>query len=77
MNKCCPVAPYVIKSDNKKYCLDCGSEIIEQKNINDLQWDDLFGTPAYQSTLKCQCGSESVGSNKHSTWCQKYSPEGK
>jgi hypothetical protein len=25
--------------------------------------------------LKCECGSEKTGSNKHSTWCDKYSPD--
>lgn len=24
------------------------------------------------SDLKCQCGSEAVGSPKHSNWCDKY-----
>jgi hypothetical protein len=24
---------------------------------------------------KCECGSESVGSSKHSTWCQKWSAD--
>lgn len=23
---------------------------------------------------KCECGSESVGSSKHSTWCKKWNP---
>ena len=25
--------------------------------------------------LKCECGSEKTGSNKHSTWCKKFSPD--
>ena len=27
------------------------------------------------SEVKCECGSEKTGSNKHSTWCQKFNPD--
>jgi hypothetical protein len=26
-------------------------------------------------SLKCECGSEKVGSNKHSSWCKKFDPK--
>ena len=31
-------------------------------------WDKDFNT----SLKKCECGSEAVGSPKHSSWCQLY-----
>lgn len=34
-------------------------------------WEQLYPIPDYAEN-KCECGSESVGSSKHSDWCKKY-----
>lgn len=28
--------------------------------------------PVIQKVIKCECGSATVGSSKHSTWCPKF-----
>lgn len=51
-----------------------------------FQWDDFLGhwvnvgngekvefeAKTATSDIKCECGSESTGSNRHSTWCNKF-----
>lgn len=32
------------------------------------------GPDKLREPTKCECGSEKTGSNRHSTWCQKYNP---
>lgn len=53
--------PFVALSTSPSYAMD-GIEIDE---------DDLYGLDAMQSQLKCECGSDSVGGGRHSTWCPK------
>lgn len=42
---------------------------IELEMAGDVSYDISMDEP------KCECGSEKVGSNKHSTWCQKWSSQ--
>jgi hypothetical protein len=34
--------------------------------------DPNFALEPHREEIKCECGSESVGSPKHSTWCKKF-----
>ena len=60
------------KADGKHYCMDCDILIPEAKDLDDLTWDDLFTHSAKHNVVKCECGSEALGSDRHSTWCPKY-----
>ena len=42
-------------------------EEVEQLLRDYVEWDE--------SELKCECGSESCGSPKHSAWCPKSESE--
>lgn len=35
---------------------------------------DAFKTPIVWDRPKCECGSDAVGSPRHSSWCCKYDP---
>lgn len=69
---CCGTSPIILKGDGKSYCSECGDEKPLPTNIDDMDWSDLFPQVSNKSNLKCECGSDALGSDKHSSWCQKY-----
>lgn len=39
--------------------------------------DEIFSPSTYIKALKCECGTDSLGYDKHSSWCPKYKLEEK
>lgn len=61
-------------SDKQWKCTDCGSV---KSNDPNYYWTpktrpDAPAYPTWNTIKKCTCGSSSVGSNKHSDWCDNY-----
>lgn len=80
MKPCCGIAPVVIKGDGKSYCSECDVERRSQYDGIDFskiyeEMDDWAMTSSPYSKKKCECGSDKLGSDKHSSWCPKYRDE--
>lgn len=74
---CCGVSPTILKGDGKIYCLECDSE--QKSTHNEIDFSKLYGeiddwkmTSSPAKVKECECGSESVGSDKHSYYCPLY-----
>lgn len=76
MKPCCGIAPVVIKGDGKSYCSECDSmsgNTDFNLLLNELDsWQLTSGAHPTDTDKKCFCGSESVGSNRHSNYCPKF-----
>lgn len=65
--------PYSISEAVAKQKID----LDDIQTFDDVDWEKLSREleeqmNKYSLNAKCTCGSESVGSNAHSTWCDKY-----
>lgn len=76
----------VVFNSFRPVVLETGQVLKNRTGFTAEQYEAAFGLPTYTykpsftATLpgipelqnKCECGSESIGGLKHSTWCKKY-----
>jgi hypothetical protein len=72
LHSCCNTGPNVnqIFANGRWHDLNCpelGSEQKEQEKQLEFAWEAT--KPLIR---KCECGSEKVGSDRHSGWCPRY-----
>lgn len=71
--------------DGEKFCVWCNvdqEERVWQWDGFKDRWYDITLEDSFNKLIKidleedkCECGSEKVGSPKHSTWCKKWSSQ--
>lgn len=58
--------------NTKTFAINCPMDL-DNLELDD-DWRKDKATITKISTFKCNCGSEAVGSPRHSHWCDKYEP---
>jgi len=69
------IVPDAVYSDKSKDLIKTrvGPEIIRYANENNIvSYSVEYPWETVEVKPKCECGSASVGSNRHSGWCPKY-----